>query len=276
MSTSVTASYLSKTFTVADPDARLRVPGNLMQFQKDTAGNFLIIPKGTQVKVDDVEVVRTGISASISFAHAIWNGGGMDGWTSTRNFEGQFVNETLGIVEPAPGANRFGPNAAWEGGSFIGQRTLVEIVDATLEVERISLHTLDAYLALVQAAAKDDVQVVLNSGFRSHPEQKLLHDGFVKGLPGFAKAAPPGTSKHQNGIAFDIRVAGGDGNPTYEWLKKNRTGARLRPNRERRTLALGVRSGQGQEGHRSENLQDTRRDQIARTEARPPTIPAQP
>ena len=130
MSTSVTASYLSKTFTVADPDARLRVPGNLMQFQKDTAGNFLIIPKGTQVKVDDVEVVRTGISASISFAHAIWNGGGMDGWTSTRNFEGQFVNETLGIVEPAPGANRFGPNAAWEGGSFIGQRTLVEIVDA--------------------------------------------------------------------------------------------------------------------------------------------------
>ena len=73
----------------------------------------------------------------------------------------------------------------------------------------------------MQAAAKDDVQVVLNSGFRSHPEQKLLHDGFVKGLPGFAKAAPPGTSKHQNGIAFDIRVAGGDGDPTYEWLKKN-------------------------------------------------------
>lgn len=218
---SVTMSYLDKTFTVADPDTRLRVPGNLMQFQKDPAGNFMRIPVGTQVKVDDVEIVRTGASASISFAHALWQDGAMDGWTSTRNFQGQFINETLGVVAPEPGANKFGPNAAWEGGEFIGQRTLVEIVDVTLEVERIALDTLDAYLGLVQSAAAANVQVALNSGFRSYPEQKLLHDGFVKKLPGFNKAAPPGTSKHQNGIAFDIRVAGGDGNPTYEWLKQN-------------------------------------------------------
>jgi hypothetical protein len=218
---SATNSYVDKTFTVADPDARLRVPGNLMQFQKDPTGNFIRIAAGTQATIDDIEIIRTGASASISFAHAVWQNGTIDGWTSTRNFEGQFINETLGVVPPAAGANKFGPNAAWEGGNFIGQRTLVEIVDVTFEIERIALDTLEPYMALVQAAAAAGVLVAINSGFRSYPEQKLLHEGFVKKLPGFNKAAPPGTSKHQNGIAFDIRVAGGDGNPTYEWLKRN-------------------------------------------------------
>jgi hypothetical protein len=219
----LTKSYKDKTFTVADPDARLRVPGDLMQFQKDAAGNFLVIPNGTQVTVDDARVVLTGASASISFAHAVWQEGGQprDGWTSTRNFKGQFVNETLGAVAPAPGANKFGPNAAWSGGAFIGQRTLVDIVDVGLEIERISLDTLQPYMEMVAAAAAGGVQVALNSGFRSFPEQKLLHEGWVKRLPGFNPAAPAGTSKHQNGIAFDIRVAGGEGNPTYEWLKQN-------------------------------------------------------
>jgi len=219
----LTKSYGGKTFTVADPDARLRVPGDLMQFQKDAAGNLLVIPNGTQVTVDDARVVRTGASASISFAHGVWQEGGQprDGWTSTRNFKGQFINETLGTVAPPAGASKFGPNAAWSGGEYIGQRTLVEIVDVSLEIERISLDTLEPYMAMVAAADADGVQVALNSGFRSYPEQKLLHEGWVKKLPGFNKAAPPGTSKHQNGIAFDIRVAGGAGNPTYEWLKKN-------------------------------------------------------
>jgi hypothetical protein len=232
---SLTDSYLGKIFTVADPDTRIRIPGDLMQFQKNTTtdtlpagaavGDFKRIPQGTKVKIDDVAIVRTGTSASISFAHALSPNGATEfGWTSTRNFEGKFVNETLGAVPPEPGAGKFSPNAAWEGGAYIGQRTLVEIVDVTLEIERISLDTAEAYLGLVKAAAaapNGGVEVALNSAFRSYPEQKLLFEGWTKRLPGFNKAAPPGTSKHQNGIAFDIRVAGGEGNPTYEWLKKN-------------------------------------------------------
>lgn len=225
-------SFLDKIFTVADPDARLRKPGDLMNFLVYTAadplppgeavGNFKRIPQGTKVKVDDVELVRTGTSASIVFGHALSQDGATEfGWTSTRNLDRKFINETLGEVPPAPGAGKFGPNAAWSGGAFIGQRILVEIVDVTLEIERIALDTLEPYLALVKAAAADNISVAINSGFRSYPEQKFLFDGFTKHLPGFNTAAPPGSSKHQNGIAFDIRVAGGNGDPVYEWLKKN-------------------------------------------------------
>jgi D-alanyl-D-alanine carboxypeptidase len=229
---SQTDSYIGKTFTVVDPDARIRRPGDLMEFQKYTAadplppgemvGNFKRVQQNTKVKVDDIEIVHTGSSGSIVFGHALSLDGATEfGWTSTRNFAGKFVNETLGELSPAPRAGKFGPNAAWAGGNFLGQRTLVEIVDAKLEIERIALDTLEPYLALVSAAAADSVSIAINSGFRSYPEQKLLFDGFKKHLPGFNTAAPPGTSKHQNGIAFDIRVAGGDGDPVYEWLKKN-------------------------------------------------------
>ena len=227
-----TENFVDKTFVVADPDARIRKADDLMGFERFTAadplppgeqvGNFKRIPKGTQVKVDNVKVVPTGSGGLIVFARALSaDGATVLGWTSTRNFEGQFINVTLGERPPASGANQFGPNAAWSKGSFLKQITLVDIVDKKLEVERIALDTLQPYLDMVEAAAGDGVEVAINSGFRSFAEQKFLHEGFIKKLPGFNLAAKPGRSNHQNGIAFDIAVAGGDGNPTYEWLKKN-------------------------------------------------------
>jgi hypothetical protein len=227
-----TNSYLDKTFIVVDPDARIRKPGDWMVFQRYTAadilpageqiGNFKRIPQNTEVKVDEVEILLTGASGSIVFAHAQSTDEATEyGWTSARNFRGRFVNETLGVLLPEPGAGKFGPNAAWSAGSYIGQRTLVEIVDVTLEIEHIALDTLDPYFELVAAARRDNVEVAINSGFRSYPEQKRLYEGYKKHLPGYNLAAPPGRSKHQNGIAFDIRVAGGAGDPVYEWLKKH-------------------------------------------------------
>ena len=229
---SQTSSYLDKTFTVADPDARIRKPGDLMNFQTYSAtdalppgaavGDFKRIPQATKVKVDDVEIVRTGSSGSIVFGHALSLDGATEfGWTSTRNFDGKFVNETLDKVEPAPGAGKFGPNAAWSGGDYLGQRTLVEIVNFEIDVKRVALNSLQPYMVLVAAAASNGVSIAINSGFRSYPEQKFLYEGFIKHLPGFNTAAPPGRSNHQNGIAFDLRVGGGDGDPVYEWLKKN-------------------------------------------------------
>ncbi len=226
-------TFLDKIFTVSDPDARLRKPGELMiTFLRYAdgdplppgakVGDFKLIPKGTKVRIDDIELERTGAGGSIVFGHAMSTDGATEfGWTSTRNLDGKFINEVLDEIPPAPGASKFGPNAAWSGGRFIGQKTLVEIVDVKLEIERITLETLDAYLALVKAAASDKILIAINSGFRSYPQQKDLFEGFQKHLPGFNLAAPPGRSNHQNGIAFDIRVAGGDGDPTYEWLKKN-------------------------------------------------------
>jgi hypothetical protein len=227
-----TESYKDNVFIVADPDARIRNPADLMAFEQykpgeplppgEKVGNFKRIAKDTQVKVDEIKIVQTGGSGTIVFAHALSAGGAGDlGWTSARNFKGKFVNETLGALPPAPGANKFGPNAAWVAGSFKGQITLVQIISAGLGVRRIAADTLDPYLDLVAAAAGDGIQVAINSGFRSYPEQKVLFEGFKKGLDGFNTAAPPGSSNHQNGIAFDIAVGGGSGDPIYDWLKKN-------------------------------------------------------
>jgi len=185
-------------------------------------GDIKLIPNGTKVKIDDIELERTGTNGSIVFGHAVSPDGATEfGWTSTRNLAGKFINEVLDEIPPAPGAGKFGPNAAWSGGEFIGQRTLVEIVDVKLEIERIALDTLDAYLALVKAGGcrqrpgRDQQRLSLLSG--AEVSVRRLQEAPARLQQG-------GTSrhlKHQNGIAFDIRVAGGEGDPTYEWLKKN-------------------------------------------------------
>jgi hypothetical protein len=230
-----TESYLDRTFVVVDPDARIRKSEDLMEFERYTAadvlppgeqvGNFKRIAQNTLVKVDQIKSASTGSKGSILFARALsQDGTGNLGWTSTRNFKGKFVNETLRAIPPPGNAERTGPNAAWRSGEFIGQITLVEIMDVGLERERISLDTLEPYLGLVEAAERDGIRVAINSGFRSFPEQKALFEGFQNGLPGFNLAAPPGRSNHQNGIAFDIAVGGGAGDPIYEWLKRNAPG----------------------------------------------------
>jgi hypothetical protein len=227
-----TESYADKTFIVADPDTRIRNPDNLMHFELYTpadqlpageqVGNFKRVPKGTTVKIDKIKIVPMGSSGSIVFAHVLSTDGTVeDGWTSARNFEGEFINETLGLVPPAPGASKFGPNAAWKAGAYDRQLTLVAIVDARHEIEHIADDTLDAYLDLVRAAANDDVLIAINSGFRSYQAQKYLYEGYINHRPGFNKAAKPGRSNHQSGIAFDIAVAGASGNPVYDWLKKD-------------------------------------------------------
>lgn len=218
-------SYRDRTFTVADPDARLRDPLNMLSYRREGPGvpnaqGYRIIPNGAVVKVDNVSIVERGAGAPMIFAHATTEEGQELGWTSSRNFTGKFVNETLGAKAP-PDSNKKGPHAAWSGGKFRKQLTLVPIVDAKLELCFISKDTLDAYVDMVAAAAAEGVTVAINSAFRSYREQEALYDGFKRGLPGYNTAAEPGKSKHQNGVAFDIQVAGGAGDPCYDWLTRN-------------------------------------------------------
>lgn len=219
----VRESFRGKLFVVVDADARVRDDRDLLSFMLDADGEFLKIPPGTHVKIEEVKVVEVGSRSTIAFGRATSVvGAHMLGWTSTRNLEGKFVNETVGSV-PIGSSSQYGPNAAWAGGKYLGQIELVSILSASLALERVAIDTVEPFLSLVSAAARESVLVTLNSGFRSYAEQKYLHDGYKRGLPGFNLAAAPGFSHHQNGIAFDISVAGGDGNPTYEWLKRNAT-----------------------------------------------------
>ena len=227
-------SYASKTFVVADADARIRNPDKLTEFVKPAAGEQLPpgavsptghkrIPQGAVVKIDDTRVITQGASAKVMvFAHAVSaDGATVWGWTSARNFRGEFINETMGASKPPQGASKKGPHAAWAGGNFLKQVTLVTILDAGYELAYLSMDTIEAYSSLCEAAATAGVTIKINSGFRSYPEQEALFKLYQKDKKRYAKAAEPGRSNHQSGVAFDIVVAGGPGNPTYDWLCAN-------------------------------------------------------
>ena len=217
-------SYKGKQFLVADPDARIRKDGALLEYAKGPDGGFILIPDGTKIRIDAVEAVPAGAKAVILFVHALSEDGATTfGWTAAANIEGRLLSETIGAIPPPPRATRFGPNAAWAKDEYLGQVTLVRVVGTNKEIEHISEATCDKFLAMAEAARADGVEIGVNSGFRSWPEQKFLFEGRQKGLPGFAPANRPGNSNHQNGIAFDIDVNGGGSNPTYVWLEANAT-----------------------------------------------------
>ena len=214
------ASYIGKTFTVSDPDARIRDAADLASFVPGPKR----IPRNSQIHIKEVRTLPIGSKSRIVFALATSpDGATVHGWTSTRNFAGSFVNETLGLLPAKDVSDKFGTNAVWVNGTYKGQVDLVEILDSGLEIERMTLDTVEPYLRMVAAARADGITVAINSGFRSYPEQQILHQGFTQGLPGFNLAAPPGHSNHQNGIALDIAVTGGAGTPIYDWLARHAT-----------------------------------------------------
>lgn len=53
-------------------------------------------------------------------------------------------------------------------------------------------------------------RIKLGSGYRSYDEQAKLYDRWLRKVPGQAKAAPPGKSNHNHGLAGDL-VYTGDG-----------------------------------------------------------------
>jgi hypothetical protein len=226
-------SYRDRQFLIDDPDARIRHDEDLMTFKRyaegdvlppgAAVGSFAIIPKGTFVGINEIRIIPTGSTAISVFVLAEMRDGRTLGWTSARNLSGQFISETLGRQEPEHGANRFGPNAAWSKGEYLGQTVLVRILGRDEKIKFVSDETAEHLVQLIASAREDGVAIRLTSGFRTYAEQKHLHDGWVARRPGFNLAAAPGRSNHQNGIAFDIAVAGGRGNPTYDWLARNAT-----------------------------------------------------
>ncbi|TRW17995.1 M15 family metallopeptidase [Glacieibacterium frigidum] len=215
-------SYLGRPFTVDNDDALLRVGTALDTFVVGANGRPRSIPNGSKVEVRTVKAVPTGAKSVSLFVEVADTAGALIGWTSAGNLHGKFLSETLGEIPP-PNGNRFGPNAAWSKGVFLGQVTLVRVVGTKGELEFIARDSSAPFVALCTAARAAGRSIGLNSGFRTFAEQQHLFDGHKRGLAGFNLAAAPGKSNHQSGIAFDLDVKPGDGNRDYEWLKGNAT-----------------------------------------------------
>lgn len=75
-----------------------------------------------------------------------------------------------------------------------------------------------AFLAMDRAAASDGVVLIIDSAFRSIAEQKQLYDLFMAGMG--PRAAPPGYSNHEGGIAVDLSTVAGT-NAAFTWLNAN-------------------------------------------------------
>jgi len=218
---------------VSASDARVRSASDIWSFLVYTAtddiplgskvGDYILIPKKTNVVVRNVRIVPAG--AKHRFFAEVENAedGRRFGWTSTNNFSGKFRNVTLSKTDPVPGAGRYAETAAWRNGIYIDQVTLINIVDYHLELEKITLNMAGPYFAMVGAAAADGVKIFINSGFRTYAAQKYLYDNWKKGVSGFNLAAKPGYSNHQDGTALDIPVSGGPGLPVYDWLASHAT-----------------------------------------------------
>lgn len=173
---------------VKDPDARLRKKevNYASTGKKAPQGSYVIVkeesqntdPKGLYLKI-----------ASVKKENDVYLEDAELGWTSASNLAGGW-------------ADYKSDNAEWEGGAYVGQTNLVEIVGTGQETEVIGQAGADKYLEMAAAASSEGITIGLNSGFRTYSEQKYLYDNQHK--PGFNPANRPGTSNHQKGKAFDL------------------------------------------------------------------------
>jgi hypothetical protein len=106
--------------------------------------------------------------------------------------------------------------SAWRKGKRLGPIQVVRIDGKPVEVK-----TAKAYLAMRAAARMAGIRLRLNSGFRSHAQQRRLYRLYLQRRGN--KAAPPGYSNHQDGRALDIQT-GGTRTRTYRWLEANARG----------------------------------------------------
>ena len=71
------------------------------------------------------------------------------------------------------------------------------------------------------------LDLLITSGYRSYAQQKSLYDRWKAGTFHAPSVARPGTSRHENGRALDLRDSGSTagvtmaGNPRSNWLRNN-------------------------------------------------------
>ncbi len=91
---------------------------------------------------------------------------------------------------------------------------------------KLSDDALNAFEEMKKAAAKDNIKLWIQSGYRSYSTQESLYNNYVK-KDGKEKAdtysARPGHSEHQTGLAMDLNIIDSSFAGTKEaiWIEKN-------------------------------------------------------
>jgi hypothetical protein len=97
-----------------------------------------------------------------------------------------------------------------------GRPFSIDVVQLQPNGVEVEVSTARAFLSMQAAAAKDGVDLRIESGFRTAEEQRELFRAWRRGRGN--KAARPGESNHQSGRALDIAVLS---KGTFEWLEAN-------------------------------------------------------
>ena len=138
------------------------------------------------------------------------------GWTAAANLE----RGPDAFWATAEWLDQKGPNACWEAGHYAGARLLVNVGGTGGEMEQVPLDAPAPYVRLLDLAARRNLTLSINSGFRTFAQQAALfkahQDDRSKPI-----AAEAGKSNHQHGQAFDLNTGGFDGTAIYDWLKEN-------------------------------------------------------
>ena len=94
---------------------------------------------------------------------------------------------------------------------------------------QIRKEVLDAFIEMHDAALKDNITLIINSGYRTYEYQKNIYDSYEKSNGkeyADSYAARPDFSEHQSGLALDIVSYGMTmqnfaQSDTYKWLVNN-------------------------------------------------------
>lgn len=199
-------------FTVTDKQALIRSgnPGFASTGKTIAVGTYVLVTERAVsagknfVKVSRAEIKKGKIKAKEEL-----------GWTAAANL----TDGCTGYFAGAEWLDQKGANACWQLGKYIGTKILVNIVGNGGEMEQITYESIAPFFALCAAAAEANLQLTVESGFRTYRQQEKLYALFVSGKGN--RAAKAGRSNHQHGQAFDLNTLGYDGTPMYDWLKKN-------------------------------------------------------
>jgi hypothetical protein len=118
------------------------------------------------------------------------------------------------VVEAAPAEPQL-PAPIARLGYRHGHPHMIDVVRLEPNAVEVEVATARAFLTMQAAAAKDGIDLRIESGFRTAEEQLELFRAWRRGRGN--KAARPGQSNHQSGRALDIVVNG----RTFEWLEAN-------------------------------------------------------